>query len=129
VQEAKPVGFEMELELSGSKKIFNSMLIPVRDEFGHIHRIISLSSDITERKAADKQIALLNYSLDHVKESVLLTGEDAQLYYVNEEFCRRLGYSCDQLLGLGVSDFDPDYPLDRWPEHWRDLKEKWFAHF
>ncbi|MGZ5015695.1 MAG: PAS domain S-box protein [Methylobacter sp.] len=123
VEEGKPVRFEMELELSGSKKLFNSTLIPVRNEFGYIHRIISLSSDITERKAADMQIALLNYSLDRVKESVLLTGEDAQLYYVNEEFCRGLGYSRDELLGLGVPDFDPDYQLDRWPEHWSDLKE------
>ncbi|MDP1771124.1 MAG: PAS domain S-box protein [Methylobacter sp.] len=123
VEEGKPIHCEMELELPTGRKVFKSTLIPVRDGLGYIHRIIGLTSDITERKAADKQLALLNYSLDHVKESVLLTGEDAQLYYVNEEFCRGLGYSRDELLGLGVSDFDPDYQLDRWPEHWRDLKE------
>lgn len=123
VKTGTPIKYEMELEFPSGKKIFNSTLIPVRDGFGHIHRIISLISDITERKAADKQLALLNYSLDHVKESVVMTDEDAQLHYVNEEFCRGLGFSRDELLGLGVPDFDPDYQLDRWPEHWHDLKE------
>jgi diguanylate cyclase (GGDEF)-like protein/PAS domain S-box-containing protein len=85
-------------------------------------RSIGTVQDITERKATDRELTLLNYALDHVKEAALLTGEDAQLYYVNEGFCRGLGYTRAELLGLGVPNIDPDYQLERWPEHWHDLK-------
>lgn len=41
---------------------------------------------------------------------------------MNEESCRALGYSAEELLELGVADVDPDYPMERWPDHWENLK-------
>ncbi len=48
VQEGTPIKYE--LELLGGKKLFDSTLIPARDGGGSIHRIISLTGEITERK-------------------------------------------------------------------------------
>ncbi|EGW22869.1 PAS domain S-box protein [Methylobacter tundripaludum] len=95
---------------------------PQYDAQGKPVRFIGTSLDITERKAIEKQLALLNYALDHVKDTVLLTGEDAHFYYVNKEACTTLGYSYDEMLGLGVPNIDPVYQQDHWPDHWRDLK-------
>ncbi len=78
--------------------------------------------DITERKAAERQLTLLNSSLDHVNDTVLLISEDANILYVNEEACHILGYPRDQLQGMRIADIDPDYQLAVWPSHWRDLK-------
>ncbi len=50
VQEGAPIKYELELELLGGKKLFDSTLIPVRDGSGRIHRIISLADGIIERK-------------------------------------------------------------------------------
>lgn len=84
---------------------------------------MSLVRDISARKDAEKQLALLNYAIDHVGESAWLIDENAQFHYNNAEALRAIGYTREELLKLGVPDIDPDYQLDVWPTHWQDLKE------
>jgi PAS domain S-box-containing protein len=78
--------------------------------------------DVTERKRSQEQLALVSFALNHVREAAYLVDEQARLRYVNDESCRALGYSRGELLRLGVSAVDPGWPMDRWAEHWRDLK-------
>jgi PAS domain S-box-containing protein len=75
----------------------------------------------TARQQAEQQLALLSFALDKGYEAAFLMDE-ARLRYVNEEACRRLGYSREELLNKSVSDIDPDFPAERWPDHWRELK-------
>jgi PAS domain S-box-containing protein len=79
-------------------------------------------TDITDRKQAERLITLLNFALNNVREAVLLVDEQARFHYVNEESCRVLGYTREELLEMGEADIDPDFPLGRWPDHWNDLK-------
>ncbi len=85
---------------------------------------VAMITDITERRQAQQDIALLNLALNNVHEAAYLIGEDTNFLYVNEEACRALGYTRDELLRLRVPDVDPDMTGDRWPEHWRELKAK-----
>ncbi|GFO56326.1 hypothetical protein GMSM_33330 [Geomonas sp. Red276] len=75
------------------------------------------------RKEAERTSTLLEFALDNVREAAFLIDQQARFLYVNEEACRALGYRRDELLTLGVADVDPDFPGDRWPEHWAELKE------
>lgn len=84
--------------------------------------IWSIVEDITERKAAERQLARLNAALDNVNDTVHLISEDASIIYVNEEACNILGYSREKLQGLHVANINPDYQLEGWPAHWLDLK-------
>ncbi|MFU8788605.1 MAG: PAS domain S-box protein [Methylobacter sp.] len=97
-------------------------MIAERDRHGEVIGVLAMGRDITERKAAEKRLSLLNYALDHVKDSVWLIGEDAHFYHVNKESCNTLGYAYDEILGLSVPNIDPDYQQEHWPDHWRDLK-------
>ena len=65
---------------------------------------------------------LLFRALESIREAVFLIDENARIRYVNRESCRILGYSPQELLNLTVADIDPDFPLERWPGHWSDLK-------
>ena len=76
----------------------------------------------TGPERAERNIALLTFALNKVREAALLIDEKSCIRYVNEETCRILGYTRDELLGLCVPDIDPDFPLERWPGHWTDLK-------
>jgi PAS domain S-box-containing protein len=76
------------------------------------------------RRESERRIALLSFALDNVREAAYLIGEQARFHYVNEESCRVLGYGRDELLALGVADVDPDFPKERWPEHWAELKSR-----
>jgi len=73
--------------------------------------------------------ALMSFALDHVHEAAFLVDENARLSYVNEAACRALGYTADELLARGVSEIDPDFPMERWPDHWHALKTQRSATF
>ncbi len=75
-----------------------------------------------ERTRAERSIALLSFALNNVHEAAFLIDKNACFRYVNEESCRILGYTRDELLSLSVADVDPDFPRERWPRHWTALK-------
>ena len=74
------------------------------------------------RERAEQEVALLSSALDKVREAAFLVDERGRFHYVNEAACRILGYTRAELLDLGVADIDPEFPAERWSDHWRDLK-------
>lgn len=74
------------------------------------------------RRRTEEHVTLLSFALNSVREAAFLIDETARFHYVNEEACRVLGYTNEELLGLCVPDVDPDFTMDRWPSHWEKLK-------
>ena len=85
--------------------------------------VLSIHRDIAERKQAEEEMALMNFALNHIREAVYLIDEFARFKYVNREACNVLGYSKAELTEIGVADIDPEFPQERWPDHWQDLQE------
>jgi PAS domain S-box-containing protein len=85
-----------------------------------------------ERTLAQKEIALLSFAMNSVHETAYLIDEDGRFSLVNDESCRMLGFSREELLHMSVPDIDPDYPADRWSTHWDQLKKggsfRWEGH-
>jgi PAS domain S-box-containing protein len=67
-----------------------------------------LRREIQERKQAEQQALMMGFALDHVREAAYLCDENFRFIYVNEEACRALGYSREELLTMSVFDIDPD---------------------
>lgn len=84
---------------------------------------LSMARDITERKQAEQQIKLLNHALDNVHEGAFLIDFQGCFLYVNQEACRTLGYSRDELIGMTILDIDPDFSVDRMAKHFAELLE------
>ncbi len=103
----KPINYEVALDLPTGRKILESTLVPVRDGFGNVHRIIGLTSDITAKKAAERELGFMNYSLDHMHDAVFLIDSQLRFRYVNDRACQSLGYSREWLLDMRVPDIDP----------------------
>jgi PAS domain S-box-containing protein len=76
------------------------------------------------RQTDANQLALLTHALDRVEEAVYLIDENARFHFVNEKSCRALNCTRDEILGLSISDISMDYPVERWNEHWHELKLK-----
>jgi len=83
--------------------------------------IVTLRSQAA-RQRAEQEVALLSFALNNVREAALLTDDTARFHYVNNEACRVLGYTRAELLGMSIPDIDPEFPAQRWSDHWRDLK-------
>jgi PAS domain S-box-containing protein len=73
------------------------------------------------RKQADQDVALMSFALNKVGEAAFLIDGHSRFSYVNEEACKALGYTRDELLARRVADVDPDFPAERWADHWREL--------
>lgn len=63
-----------------------------------------------ERLACDdcklQQLLLEEYALQHAHEAIYLLDANHRFVYVNEEACRALGHSREELLGMTVADID-----------------------
>ena len=75
-----------------------------------------------DRRATDRSVALMSFAMRHVREAAFLIDEHARFHYVNEESCRVLGYTNAELLDLCLAEVDPDFALERWPDHWAKLR-------
>ncbi len=72
--------------------------------------------DTSRRDAPEQELHLKEFILDNAREAVYLIGSDRRFVYVNDEACRSLGYSREELLGKTPEDIDPDITpeLGRW---------------
>lgn len=85
--------------------------------------VVAQIENIDQQKKAEQDLALLNFAINRVCESVYLMDEDAAFRYVNDEACRELGNSREALLnGMRVPDIDPDFEMTIWRDFWQELK-------
>ena len=89
--------------------------ILARDDDGLPHRILATLSVITERKNAEVELreseARFRNLFDQASEAIILHDTFGQVVDVNQEACRNLGYTYDELIAMNIADFD---------DHWRD---------
>ncbi|MBS3819439.1 MEDS domain-containing protein [bacterium] len=86
--------------------------------------VLSIARDITERKKAEEQLKLTQFSIDKVTLAVFWVTPEGRFFYVNDATCRHLGYNKEELEGMRVTDIDPNYPKERRKKHWEKLKKK-----
>lgn len=87
-----------------------------RDEQGQIASALCIATDLTERDHAERQLYLLNYALDNLREEIfLMRGDSPNFIYVNQSAARTLGYSVAELTGgMSVLDIDPRMNHQTW---------------
>jgi PAS domain S-box-containing protein len=92
----------------GTLKWWDSILTPVRDALGQVVQLVVISRDITERqhienerKQAQKRLSAIFYRAAAGLSEMSLTG---QFQRVNDELCRLVGRSREDLLVNSVTD-------------------------
>ncbi len=63
-------------------------------------------------------------AIDHASEAIFWVDENAKFCYFNDAACRRFGYTREEMQDFGVHDIDPEFPMERWPEYWAELRSK-----
>ena len=80
--------------------------------------------DITDRKRAEKELQLTQFSLEHASDAVFWIDSQARIGYANEAACHSLGRSRQELLSLSIPDIDPCLPKETWGKIWDDLRTR-----
>ncbi|KFN39391.1 MAG: hypothetical protein JU82_07305, partial [Sulfuricurvum sp. MLSB] len=94
----------------------------VKDDNNNVLYRIANVRDITAHKEAEEKLLLKQFALDTIHEAVYLIDENSMFYYVNDGACKALGYTKEELLGMGVVDIDPNCSVGWWGIHWEDIK-------
>jgi two-component system cell cycle sensor histidine kinase/response regulator CckA len=83
-------------------------------------------ADITERKRAEKEIALLKHSIDVHYDAAYWTDIDGKFIYVNEIGCKALGFGTGELVGKTILDVNPEATSERMKAVWDKLRKDGF---
>ena len=96
----------------------------IKDEKGRTIKTYGVNQDITQRKRTEERLALLNFALNHAHESVYLIDETARFLNVNDEACRALGYTREELLNMNLIEINPDFSMKQWRKILDEIKQK-----
>ena len=117
------IEFRMRERMGGWRWILGRGMVVERDAAGDAVRLAGSHSDISERKRAEENLRLTQLAMDRSSDGIFRVDPDGRFGYVNEQACRSLGYSRDELLGLHVWEIDPDFPDTQWPSQWETLQQ------
>ncbi|MBN2159531.1 MAG: PAS domain S-box protein [Spirochaetes bacterium] len=70
--------------------------------------------DITGQKNAEEKLKMFQYTIDQASEMVLWLTPDGRFEYVNDETCRSLGYTREELMAMNLWDIGPSLPRHQW---------------
>ncbi len=97
--------------------------VPIFDDLGNVIGLIGICRDVTENLKTEEQLKLIDFSFRNAATSIIYIREDATLFDFNNSFCDLLGYNRDELNGMKIFDFDPEFNAEIWPSHWQELRE------
>jgi len=87
-------------------------------------RTIGAVQDITERRAAERQLRFTQTAVERSNTAIYWITPGGRITYANEHACQNLGRTRDELIGMHVWDFDPDFSPERWSGVAATLKER-----
>ena len=65
---------------------------------------------------------MFRFATDRAADGVFWVTRDAGFYYVNDEACRSLGYTREELMRLHVFDIVPSFSKEQWEAAWGQLE-------
>ncbi len=78
--------------------------------------LVSIVRDTTERKRAEEALraseARFRTFVDHATDAFILHDEKCDIVDANRQACEALGYTREELIGMGPLAFDPDFTAE-----------------
>ena len=83
--------------------------------------------DITRRKQDEQRLRLTQFCFDKAFIEIFLIGPDGMIKAVNDQACKNLGYSQDELCQMRIFDIAPRLKSARWSAHRKKIREDGFG--
>jgi diguanylate cyclase (GGDEF)-like protein/PAS domain S-box-containing protein len=104
----QPSSYEGELFNAGERRYAHGNFQPDFDDDGQVRGVFTALVDITERRELELRLheseRRFYSAFQHAAIGMALTRPDGRFLRVNAAVCRMLGYTQEELLGLGVID-------------------------
>lgn len=86
------------------------------DGQGRPLRLLGTHADISTRKQSEEMLELTSLSVEHASDAIFWLDRDGGFVHANDQACRSLGYTREELLRLHLWDVDPDTSEAGWRE-------------
>ena len=84
-------------------------IVLTRDPDGKPIGMWAILRDITDRIRREEKLRRFQHSVESSPDAVFWMNAEGRFSYVNEQACRSLGYSRDELAQLHLWDIDADF--------------------
>jgi PAS domain S-box-containing protein len=92
----------------GRRGLFETTKTPMRSADGALVGVLGIAHDVTAARHADEALraseSMLRSILDNAADAVFIANAQGRYQYVNQQACRMLGYTQDELLARGAAD-------------------------
>jgi len=97
---------------------------PLHDSEGQPYALCGISTDITERKKMEDALRFTQFAVDCAGDAIFWAGPDKRFTYVNDEACRSLGYTREELLQMSIPEVSVNHDSQRYQWNIQQLREK-----
>jgi len=108
---------EAHWDTETGERIFEVRHVPEKDATGNVVSVLSIARDVTELKQAEEELRAsetrFRIFVDHAADAFFLHDERGNILDVNQQACKSLGYSREELIGMSPLDFDAGADRDR----------------
>lgn len=111
---------ETQLNLAAMQRRLEAQNAELAAHRDNLERLVAERT--AELAAANQTLQLRSYALNQVREAAYLIDQEARFLYVNDESCRALGYSREELLGLTVMDIGVGWTTELWTRTWAEMR-------
>ncbi len=80
--------------------------------------------DITERKRERESLLKTQFAMDRASDSILWIDDEGCIVYANDSACASMGYTSEELTKMKVFDIDPDFPVEQWEQHKKEMRRR-----
>jgi PAS domain S-box-containing protein len=84
-------------------------------------------TDLSQRKRADEEIALLKRAIDVHVDAAFWMDTEGRITYANEAACKGLGFEPGELIGKPVVEVSPKLTAERLKDVWGALRREGFV--
>ncbi|HEY7987237.1 MAG TPA: EAL domain-containing protein [Methylophilaceae bacterium] len=95
----------------------------IRDQRGTPVYMMGTNWDDSAHARTQQQLQLAHTAIDVSRNAFYRVSQSGMVLYANDAACRSLGYDQEELTGMFVWAFDPNFPKDAWPTLWAELKK------
>ena len=109
---------------AGGRVDVSISIYPLKNSSGKVFGASTIARDITERKRAQTEFRLTEFSFEHASEGMFWMDSQGHIIRANEAACRSLGRSHEEILSLSIPDIDPLFPKQTWATFWEEIKRR-----
>lgn len=104
------------LTKSGEEREVKLSAIAEKDIDGNFKKSIAVLEDVTDTKKSLRRLKQTQKVFDQSGEAIFWLTPEGRIIYVNEQACRSLEYTCEELLGKSIWEIDAKFSKQRWSE-------------